>query len=229
MLRRGPITTIFLSLLFTHVASSQGTFRNLSFELPIPPLLPVGGFVPATNAVPNWNVYLGSNQQNQVLYNNFFLGTAVAALEGPTNPYAPPLQGSYSLLLQAGQDPATPTAYAVNASIGQIGLVPATAQSLRFRVQGENFGASFGDIDIPLVNLGSGPNYQIYGGDISAFAGLTGQLRLSALSLPNAPFNWVYLDAIQFSDLPIPEPGFWSFALLSLLLFRMRWFRGTRR
>ncbi len=60
---------------------------------------------------------------------------------------------------------------------------------------------SFNGQTLSLTVLGSTPNYNIYGADISAFAGQTGQLLFTA-----APQTIDIIDNIQFSNLAVPEP-----------------------
>src|SRR5205085_2653446 len=83
------------------------------------------------------------------------------------------------------------------ASIWQSGQIPVGARSIQFYAAG-NIGLSFGGQQIPLSSLGSGNNYVVFGGDISAFAGQTGELRFVGNGL---------LDNISFSSQAIPEPG----------------------
>jgi hypothetical protein len=64
------------------------------------------------------------------------------------------------------------------------------------------FQVTFGGQPIPVEQIGVGPNYYIMGGDISAYAGQTGELRFTAL-----PDTGGFLDNIQFSMSPVPEPG----------------------
>jgi hypothetical protein len=69
---------------------------------------------------------------------------------------------------------------------------------------------TFNGLLIPLVQIGSTANYVIMGGDVSAFAGQTGQLLFTAL--PNVGYG--LLDNIQFSTAAVPEPS--TFALVAL-------------
>jgi len=77
---------------------------------------------------------------------------------------------------------------------------------------------SFAGQQIPLFALGTGPNYTILGGDISAFAGQTGQLQFIGNAL---------LDNIFFSPTQIPEPNTLAFAALGAALFGLYSFRRT--
>jgi hypothetical protein len=88
---------------------------------------------------------------------------------------------------------------------------------------------TFGGQTIPTVQIGIQPigstRYLILGGDISSFAGQTGELRFTA-PVTLLSFNIPYLDNIQFSIEPIPEPGTLGlFALGALLLGWRPWRR----
>ncbi len=73
---------------------------------------------------------------------------------------------------------------------------------------------------IPVEQLGSGPNYFIMGGDISAYAGETDELRFTAL-----PGTGGLLDNIEFSVSPVPEPGMMGWMMLGGIFLgsRLRW------
>jgi PEP-CTERM motif len=205
------------SLLFfavTSVGRAQG-FINLDFEHPTLPLNPVNGQVPTTAAMPGWIAYTYGSPASQVLYNTVSLGAAAVSLQGPGS-LETILQGSYSVELQ----PSTGGPPGV-AAIAQTALIPASSMSFIFFVEpGSGFQATVGGQNIPLVQFGSTANYNILGGDISAFAGQTEELRFTGGGI---------LDDIQFLTSPIPEPS--SFALGALgtvLLGARRWRKFTR-
>ncbi len=172
---------------------SQGTFVNLGFENPVLPLTPVNSEVPITNGLPGWVGYIAGDQVDHVLYNTVSIGAAAISLQGPGS-LAPVLEGNYSAILQCSFGGLN------SAAIGQTGQIPLDAQSLVFFEQ--NFGSlnvTFAGQPISLVRLGSGANYDIIGGDISAFAGQTGELRFIT-----APNSSGVLDYIQFSNQVVP-------------------------
>ncbi len=106
----------------------------------------------------------------------------------------------------------------MSAAIGQTGQIPISAQSLIFLSGSESMQATFSGQPIPLSELGRTSSYLILGGDISFFAGQTGELRFTMPSVQFS-FNIPYLDDIQFATQPIPEPGvFGLFAFGALLL-----------
>jgi hypothetical protein len=128
------------------------------------------------------------------------------------------LDGNYSVLLQGGGT-------APYASISQTGFVPVSAESLDFKA--ERFGVGVGTLQVSLGGqnlsyfaLSNGPNYTLYGADISAFAGQTEQLTFSALD-DQYPNNWA-IDDIQFSSEPVPEPTTFALAALGGLLLGFR-------
>jgi hypothetical protein len=84
-----------------------------------------------------------------------------------------------------------------------MGKIPSSTQSLLFYgAQNVNLQVSFAGQLLPYVAVGTGPNYTIYGANISAYAGDTGQLLFTG-----APDSGGEIDNIQFSVQPIPEPA----------------------
>jgi hypothetical protein len=198
------------SLVVTSCVSAQGTFGNLNFESanPIPlvgsPYYPYA--VASSNGIPSWTAYIGANAVDWLLLNTVSLGAAAISLQGPGSGY-PILQGSYSVFLQ----PQFGTGIPVPA-LAQTGLIPATAKSIRFYTDGL-ISVSFAGQDIPVAIIGSGSGYSIFGGDISALANLTGELRFQGGGT---------LDNIFFSNQPIPEPSALALFGLGALLFGYR-------
>ncbi|MGD0816601.1 MAG: hypothetical protein ABSA83_23670 [Verrucomicrobiota bacterium] len=209
------------------VLNAQGTFQDLNFEEAN--LTPIAGSpyypyaVTVANALPGWTVDYGDVQQTQILYNNPSTGsTAVTLL---ANGYGPPIDGNFSVLLQGGVVSGTPTA----ASISQTGMIPATAEYLTFEV-GMNYGGSgtldvsIGAQNIPLLALGTGPNYSLYGGNIPAWE--DNQSEQLTISAPGLSGNWE-IDDIYFSTNVVasPEPSMVALSAMGGLLFGARkWF-----
>jgi hypothetical protein len=198
------ITGIMLQMAGQAVA--QGSFQNLNFEAANVPNVPPLGFgsdVPTTDGVPGWVVYLGGIPQSSMLHNNVSLGAAEVAIYGPQWFASQILEGNYTVALQ----PST-AGPSTSASIGQTGLIPQTAESFSFYGNG-GFVVTFNGHEIPLTTLGSGANYTVLAGDISAFAGQTAELLFQGGGL---------LDNIQFSNLPVPEPSVLGLSALGALL-----------
>jgi hypothetical protein len=222
------------SFLTPAIVLSQGTFVNLDFESANVPFVPAGQAgqdVTVAQGLPGWTAYLGGNVIAQIGHNDLSLGGAYISIQGPQWNSAQILQGNYTVFLEsriygAGLGPQ-------KAAIGQTGLIPAAAQSLRF-VESAGEGplqVTFNGQLVPLVALVFGANRTTYGGDISAFAGQTGELRFtSPESLPTGQ-GAALLDAITFSGLPVPEPGVSSLVIsgLALLGLHGRWRAISRR
>jgi PEP-CTERM motif len=58
---------------------------------------------------------------------------------------------------------------------------------------------------VPFTAVATQPNYTLYGGDVSAFAGQISDLALTA-GLFGTGWN---LDSIEFSPQSVPEPSTW--------------------
>ena len=198
----------------------QGTFQNLDFENGT--FVPIQGnsyFVEPGPALPGWTSYIGTNLAQYALHNTLSL-TPIAdiAIFGPDLPPGE-FHGHYYIVLQAGDDPFGGPGR-VNSGIAQTGMIPSDAQSMRLYLAFGALSFSFAGQPIPLTNLGPGGgasiNYNIYGADVSPFAGQTGALRLQGVG---------YLDFIQFSTQPIPEPRVFGMFALGALLLGWRFFK----
>jgi hypothetical protein len=222
------ISLVALLLVSREAGYSQG-FINMNFEQAKPVPLVGGPFpnsVAATNALPGWTVYEGGSTVNWVVTNDLALGAAWVSLHSTSDPYASyyggVIQGNYTVLLQPSFPGATDSA-----AIGQIGLVPITALSLLLDANGP-ISVFFAGQQIPLSVLGTGANYTIYGGDVSAFAGQTGELLFQANAI--SPSGWgTSLDNILFSNQSVPEPCALAVGALGTLLFSFRrWWNSSR-
>jgi hypothetical protein len=196
------ILGVFMTGICTH---AQGTFQNLNFELANMSGYPVGtDGVPVAVGLPGWSAYYGTDNGGMretayIVYDALSLGGAGIVIWDATSGQANfVLQGTYSLNLQ-GSWYGPPT----SAAVGQNGTIPTGSRSLRFYGQSVgNLLITFNGQPLPHSEIGAGPNYTIYGADISAFEGQSGQLLFTAL-----PNGAALLDNIRFSTQPIPEPG----------------------
>jgi hypothetical protein len=214
------ISASVLLLLANNALSTCGqgtlTFQNLNFEQANVPVVPFGQFgadVTSLDGVPFWTTYIGSNQVFSIFHNNASLGSAAIAILGPDWSSQSILEGSYTVRLQASTAGPSRTA-----AIGQTGQIPAGTQSLEFFGTG-GYTVTFAGQQITLVSLGSTASYTIFGGDISSFAGQTGELRIQGGGL---------LDNISFSNQAIPEPSMFGIFVLGGLLLNYRCLRGKR-
>jgi len=219
MKRRSIAWLVVISLAFLRNASGQG-FVNLNFEdaqiIPIAgsPIYPYA--IATTNALLGWTVYTGASQPAQVItYNAPALGSTWVNLWATNGQQ---IDGNFSVLLQGGIT-------ASSASISQTGLIPVSTKSLLFEAQSGpgvvagSLVVSLGGQIISFSAISTGPNYILYGGDISTFAGLTEQLTFSALE--GGGNNW-NIDDIQFSPSSVPEPTTLGLIALGALLFGLR-------
>lgn len=199
---------------------AQGTFQNLDFEQarivpdPASPLYPTA--VAVTNAVPGWTVYVGAFYPYDILYDTVSLGAAAVSIHDTNDFGMQVLQGRYTLLLQTS----FPDGQQLP-SIGQVGLIPSDAQSIRFYALGTISVTANGQ-PVLTMPISTEPDYTVYGGDISAFVGQTVDLRFRC-DLYSAA-----LDNIFFSTLPIPEPGVLGLSVLGGLVLWRRRLRVTR-
>ncbi|HEV2331294.1 MAG TPA: PEP-CTERM sorting domain-containing protein [Verrucomicrobiae bacterium] len=189
-----------------------------------------GGILPTASAFPDWSAYYGppsdpahSGSLLSVFYDTVGLGGAIVALVDSNAPsgLAPlPLQGNYSAFLE-GSEPAADT----TASLGQTGTIPGTAQSLIFwgNISG-SLEVSFDGQALSLVDISNAVNYTVYGVNISAFAGQTGQLLFSTPPQESDfQVDTAEIDNIQFSGSPVPEPGTVALCALGGLALALRW------
>jgi hypothetical protein len=175
-------------------------FTNFDFESAV--LVPVGGpynGVDAAAALPGWTLHTWSGLGSSIMYNNMCLGSPCSAILD--SGFSTPLQGSYTLLLQAGTTPFEPP-YEWGSSISQTGQVPSWAKSLSYASSGGELDVAVGGQSLSKVLLSSGPNYNTYAVDVSAFSGTVRELKFTALQPPT--FVNVLLDAIAFSTVPLP-------------------------
>ena len=210
----GWLITLILGLA---ASLAQGTFQNLDFESaniipdPASPFYPHA--VSVANGLPGWTAYEGTFG-GDILYDTLALGDAAISIHD-TNGDISIMQGNYTLFMQGSQG--IPPG-AVVPALGQVGTVPNNALSLRYYGQGP-FAITFAGQPVPVSAVGNGPNYTIFGGDISAYAGQTGELRFQGGG---------FLDNIFFSPTPIPEPGVVTLSTLGTVLLAWRFLRRTR-
>ena len=236
------VPTIFAIAILTLAESGFAqSFQNLGFESVS--LVSAGGFnVQFAPAFPGWNGTVGGVQQTIALSNTVYLDTSGISIinHGWSNPFAGfgypyagsggLIQGNFTAVLQAGVGLTT----ADDTSLSQTGLVPASAQSLQFRVYQETdggtppgpFAVTLGGQTLSLVPLANGVNYTLLGADIRSWANQTANLSFTLFAeQPHQDNQYLYLDSIVFSPIAVPEPsGLALFGVGALLLgpFRQR-------
>lgn len=205
-----------VGVLATQRVHPQGAFVNLDFEQAIAPLVPDPDYdVPIARALPGWTGYVGGSRVSVVLYDDVNIDAAGISVFDRSAPIPPlqPLQGNYSAWLQGSSVFAGQQA----AAIAQVGQIPADAKSILFST---TFlpQVTFEGQTIPLVGLGASTGYFTVGGDVSLFAGDTGELQFTA-----GPGNAGLFDNIEFSPVAIPEPTAMVLSLLGVLIVGHRW------
>ena len=207
------VTSSFLILVYASYGQ-ETVFQNLDFEQ-AQPVSAGANMVTEASALPGWTVYCGTEVQTAVYENVYALNQATADIFGPSYPVAGPtsgglpgrIDGNYTAVIQPGVQSINPLTF-VSTSLEQTGTIPVGDDSLVFKAWGagaDSFSVSFAGNNLSLIDLGSGPNYTLYGADISSYAGQTGLLDFTA-NVQAAP-SLLALDDIAFSTTAAPEPN----------------------
>ena len=203
--------------------SAQG-FVNLNFEAATLATNGAPSFVSTSVGLPGWTALIGGVSQSSILYNNGTLGSSAVAILGNGNLINPVIEGGFSASLTAGDTG--------DAAISQTGLVPAGSASIFYKAYSQGNGlpnllVTLNGQAITPFQLLTTPNYTLYGGDVSAFAGQTASLAFTAASKINPlGFEIFGLDSISFSSSSIPEPSGLALSALGGILFA--WCAGKK-
>jgi hypothetical protein len=194
-------------------AGAQGTFQNLDFENanPVPNYTKFPFYIgyTAASCFPNWTPEVGGVVQMTILEEGFSTGAAEVTLLAPY-PQQPPLDGNYSVLLEGNPID--------SASISQTGWIPSGAQSLLFDAEPGlgPLSITVGNDSLTLFPVRAETGFEIYGANISAWAGQKEQLTFTASAYSISLNDWE-IDDISFSPYPItvtPEPD--TFVLMGI-------------
>ncbi len=227
MKRQVPLFLSSLTLAFSFAAHGQGTFQNLDFESAAPAAIPGDPYRRVTfeSAFPGWVGYAGGVRQAASLSNSWFLDSSGIAIIDKAWPYqssfggASVISGNYTVLLQAGFSLSSQITEA-DVTLSQESLIPVSAMSLSFRAYSwrgyDSLRVSLGGQNLEFVPLQTLTNHVIFGADIQPWQGQMARLDFTVIStkLLTGPNNDIFLDAIQFSVQPIPEPA--TFGLIAL-------------
>jgi hypothetical protein len=210
--------------------TGQNAFQNLDFEsanlsnpMGYPPKVPI------TNALPDWSASIGGVPVTEILVNGLSTGAPSIDIFGPGWNNVDPgvIDGNYTVFLQSGGIPGTFD----NVSLSQSGTIPGNVRLLEFEawtapsVNGV-FSVSFnGNNLLPVVlssgQTASGQAYNVYGANITSYAGQSGQLEFTSIAT-GAP-SWTEFDDISFST--VPEPNVLPLTAIGGMLFGARkWF-----
>ena len=182
-------------------------FVNLDFEnTTVTPVVFGGTRYVAT--IPGWSWdpsnFLDGGTNNVVL-DDIALDAPAVTLQDWMSPFFPAIDGNYSVYLQGGSVEGGIQEGTNGASIFQTGQVPSYAKSLIYL--GGSLQVQFnGQVLTPVV-LSYDGSYAVWGVDISAYAGQSGELRFTKPWLNTSYSAGAILDDIQFSPTPVPEPS----------------------
>jgi hypothetical protein len=207
------LLVIELSCGWIFTAAAQGIFQNLGFEsaaFPGAPVDPVYGRYDISNAMPGWTAYVGARRESLILHNNAFLDSAGIGIMDracDTNMlggFCRVIEGNSTALLESGYD--LNGTGPQDVSLTQTGLIPSDARSVRFKgvIPAGVFHVWLAGQEMPVYPLLDQPGYTLYGADVSPYAGQGAELRFTV------GFHSVgWLDSVQFSSTPVPEPAAW--------------------
>jgi hypothetical protein len=190
-----------LLVLIVRIGNSQG-FVNFDFESANLTGYSPGNIVPASNAFPGWTVNAA-----YIPYDDISLsGESISIIDTNSPNFTTSIQGKYYALFEAGNSPSS----SETISLGQSGTIPDGTESMTFWGNIGGLQITFAGQSVAFSEIGSTANYNIYGANISQFAGDSGQLLFSLPAYDGS----AALDNIQFSTSPIPEPS--TLALFAL-------------
>jgi hypothetical protein len=206
-------------------------FQNLDFEsgtfVPYPGGLPVQMYF--DQAFPGWRGYIGGAREPTAFSNAICIAACpqFVLLDEFSRPQ--PIEGSLTAFLHGGLRQGEP----VGVSMAQTGLVPSDAQSLSFSAQfyGGPFEVALSGQPLSLVPLLATPDYIVFGADITAWAGQEAELRFTAFAGENPALTGggrLFLDSVEFSTTPIPEPSTLALFAVAGVLGWAHWRRKTR-
>jgi hypothetical protein len=225
------ISIIFTAALLSlaEAGFAQG-FTNLNFEIATVTPIFIGPVVTNYGAtLPGWTAYIGTSndptlRSSEIYFDTLSLGGALIILEDSNYP-APynAIQGNFSVFLSGGGSTYNPPSDQFSASIGQTGTIPTTAKTLSFwgNFTGVGMQVTFNGQPLSFTDISNTLNSVVWGANISAYAGQTGQLLFTAIG--GSPYvTGGIIDNIQFSSIPIPEPSAFALAALGTLLLGFR-------
>ena len=191
---------LILSSLFSLNAHA---FTNLDFEsvLPFEPNGPIQ-FLDWSVAAPGWSHSAGDDTDS-VYYGAPHVGISQWFLLAGEGSWSAPLAGNYSLVFKSGNSDSQGEGSWVNAYIAQSGIIPENTNSIQLLATGP-ISVTIGGNLIALSDLGN----NLYRGDVSAYAGLNEELRIT--NIANGIYTPITIDNIEFLSVPVPASA-WLF------------------
>ncbi len=225
---------VMVSLAFLREASGQ-EFQDSDFESAT--LVPVPGdpyhAVQFAPAFPGWTQTIAGAIDTNALYDSIFLDSAgIAIIDRNSSSLSDfsgeVIEGNYTAVLESGLGYTSNGAIPTDVTLSQTGFVPAGTESLQFKANewfdlSGAFAVTLGGQTLSLTVLGTGPNYTLYGADVSQWANQTAQLAFTVFGEnPHVNDETLFLDAIQFSSQTVPEPSVFGLLALGGLFLSLR-------
>ncbi|HLX95548.1 MAG TPA: PEP-CTERM sorting domain-containing protein [Verrucomicrobiae bacterium] len=223
---------VVVSLTLSRTTSGQD-FQDLDFESAT--LVPVPGnaygSIQFASAFPGWTqTIVGGLLGTNALYNNLFLDSAGIGIFDQNSSFlsSDVIEGNYTAILESGLGYTQTGLVPSDVILSQTGLVPFWTKSLQFKANNwfdssGAFAVMLGGQTLSLTVLGSGPNYTLYGAEVSQWANQTAQLSFTVFGeTPHVNNEIFFLDDIQFSPSSVPEPNTLCLIALGALLFGLR-------
>jgi hypothetical protein len=197
---KATVTLIFSLFLCSKLALAQGSFQDLDFGAANVTGYTVGGYIPNSSAFPGWQTV-----PSEVVYDGISSGLPFISITDSKNPFGlAPINGVYGADLFAAGN--------VSASLSQTGNVPAGTESIQLdanQSEHSTFVIMLGGDSITMFPLQNGPDYTVYGGNVSTWAGQNTTLSITELPPSNPAYSpsLLQLDNITFSPTSVaPEP-----------------------
>jgi hypothetical protein len=207
---RNFLVTVVLVLYPSKLCAQE--FRNLDFDDGVI-VHPEGGAFYATvsEALPGWSAFRDDGQpMSSIFYNSLALSFASVSIHDSMSPIFPPIEGRFSIYLSGGFSLGP-----FGVAVSQIGTIPFDSKAIIYKGRGtERIDLSFNGETLPTINLLSTTEYSYLGADISAFAGMTGDLRFQARPL----IGYGEIDSIFFSPVAVPEPSTYALGICGVFL-----------
>lgn len=210
------IGRLIAALFFSAASASTFAFTNLDFE-GAHPIEDPGQiqFLDWSISAPGWSHSSGPDTEH-VFYGAPHVGNTQWYLLASATSGFGALAGNYSMSFSSGWGNMQGTVDWTQAYLAQTDLVPADAHYIELLATGSPFEVSIGGNAIGLTWLGG----NLYRGDISAYAGLTRELRIT--NLADMQGIALTIDNVAFA-VPLPAGfGLYSASIAALALLQRR-------
>jgi len=208
----------FLFFLLLEATGYSQSFFNLDFEGatinrdPSSPYAPYAVY--SSSALPGWTAYISGVSQNEIIYDTVPLAAPEVTLQDH-NGFRQPPQGNYAVMLWGPFNPSENPAEHNTVAIGQAARIPLSSMSIEFFGDMGGMQITFDGQPLNFVTLSTGSDYNVYGADVSAFAGQAGVLMFTDPWYSNTHGGPGFIDSISFLSTAVPEPRTITFVALA--------------